>query len=294
MNETGNIIKCRLPGKFRLQKKQQTNPVVVGDMVAVSKNRDGTGTIDTLLPRKNKITRQATHGKQGEHVIAANVDQALVVVAVRKPRLKTGFIDRFLVTCEAYDVDPVVVINKMDLLKNEKDKQVSHLSNTYHQLGYPVIKTSIYKKPLLKSLKEILKQHISVMIGPSGTGKTSLLNQIDDNLNLPVSNISDYSNKGKHTTTYSRLIELPESGYLVDTPGIREFGLVNFEPEELSRYFPEMLKPRQHCRFYNCTHSHEPDCGVMAAFENGEISSTRYQSYLQMLESLEQQKKTKY
>lgn len=287
-------VECRLAGKLRLEEKRATNPVVVGDFVEITINEDQTGTIHSVKPRKNKITRQATHGKKEEHILAANVDQAFTINAIKKPAYKEGFIDRFLVTCEAYGVLPVIVINKIDLADGDEIQEIEALTQMYNDIGYRVIATSIHKKPTLEKLNEQLAESTSVFVGPSGTGKTSLLNAMGEELDLPTKSISDYSNKGKHTTTYSQLVALSNGGYIVDTPGIREFGLVDFEPGELASYFPEMVELSEQCKFYNCTHSHEPGCGVMEAFDKGQISASRYQSYLQILESLEESERNKY
>jgi ribosome biogenesis GTPase len=285
--DTGDeIVESRLPGRFRLDEKEVTNPIAVGDFVDISINDDGTGTIETIETRENYITRQATHGKRGEQILVSNLDQACVVQSIKKPRLKEGFIDRVLVTCEAYEVKPVIIINKMDLARQGGKDFANELQELYSGLGYTVLQTSIEDKRSLDALKTQLKDKTSAFIGPSGVGKTSLINAIDPNYALKTGEISDFSNKGKHTTTFARLIPLSFGGYIADTPGIREFGLVNIEPYELSLFFPEMLEPREHCKFHNCTHNHEPKCGVAEAFENGEIAASRYQSYLNMLESL--------
>lgn len=286
LNQTKGTMNARLPGRFRLEDKQVTNPVAVGDYVELSLNEDGTCSIEEIIERENYITRQATHGRQGEQILAANIDQAIVVQSVRQPKIKEGFIDRFLVTCEAYQLKPCILINKMDIAGEEGEAYVEELVKLYTSLDYTILTTSIYDEASLDNLKALLKDKTSVFIGPSGVGKTSLLNYIDPNIERKVGDISEYSNKGKHTTTYAKLLPLHFGGYLVDTPGIREFGLVNIEPWELSLFFPEMLEPREHCKFNNCTHSHEPKCGVIEAFENGEIDAGRYHSYLQMLESL--------
>ena len=282
----GEITECRLPGRFRLEDKEVTNPIAVGDMVDFSVNNDGTGTIEVIKDRTNYITREATHGKKGQQILVSNLDQACVVQSIKKPRLKEGFIDRFLVTCEAYEVKPVIIINKMDLAKSGGLEFAEELRELYTSLGYEFLTTSLKDEESLNALKELLKDKISAFIGPSGVGKTSLVNAIDPNYDLKVGEISDFSNKGKHTTTFARLIPLSFGGYIADTPGIREFGLVNIEPWELSLFFPEMLEPREHCKFNNCTHHHEPKCGIAEAFEKGEIAASRYNSYLNMLESL--------
>lgn len=281
------VIKCRLPGRFRLKDHQLTNPVAVGDYVDFTMNDDGTGTIEEIKERTNYIIRQATHGRQGEQILASNVDQAIVVQSVKRPKLNEGFINRFLVTCEAYELPAVILINKMDLASEKARAYIRDFAELYESLGYTTLTSSIHDEESLQVLKAQLKDRTSAFVGPSGVGKTSLLNHIDPNIKRPVSEVSDYSNKGTHTTTYARLVPLHFGGYLVDTPGIREFGLVNIEPWELSLFFPEMVEPRQHCKFNNCTHSHEPSCGVREAFEAGDIDAERYHAYLQMLESLQ-------
>ena len=282
-----DIVSSRLPGKFRLDKKEVTNPITVGDKVDLEINKDGSGNIQKIHDRDNYITRQATHGKRGEHILVSNLDQAFVIQSIRQPKLNEGFINRFLVTCEAYDVTPGIIINKMDLAKKGDYEFVQDLKDVYSSLGYPVYTCSIEDEDSIEKLKTIFKDKISAFIGPSGVGKTSILNTIDPEYNLKVGEISSSSNKGKHTTTFARLIPLNIGGYVADTPGIREFGLVNIEDWELSLYFPEMLEPREQCKFNTCTHIHEPGCGVIKAFEEGEIDPNRYHSYISMLESLE-------
>lgn len=285
--DTGEkVVESRLPGRFRLEDKKVTNPIAVGDLVDIILNDDGSGSIEKIYQRENYITRQATHGKRGEQILVSNLDQACVVQSIKKPRIKEGFIDRFLVTCEAYEVKPVIIINKMDLAKSGGIAFAEELRELYTGLGYEFLTTSIEDEESLKKLQELLENGTSAFIGPSGVGKTSLINAIDPSFDLKVNEVSDFSNKGKHTTTFARLIPLSFGGYITDTPGIREFGLVNIEPWELSLFFPEMLEPREHCQFSNCTHAHEPKCGVAEAFEKGEIAASRYQSYLNMLDSL--------
>ncbi len=283
----GEIIDSRLPGKFRLNKKEVTNPVAVGDYVDIIVGDDGTGSIQKIHDRENYIPRQATHGRRGEQILVSNVDRAWVVQSVKQPKLNTGFIDRFLVTCEAYEVPGGVIFNKMDLAKSGGKAHVQELSELYQSLGYETAITSAETGDT-DDLKSKIIGKTSVFIGPSGVGKTSLLNQIEPGLELKVGEISSYSQKGKHTTTFARLIPLSDGGFVVDTPGIREFGLVDIEKMELSLYFPEMIEPRQNCKFYNCTHYHEPKCGVVEAFEEGKIAASRYHSYLNILESLKQ------
>lgn len=285
--DTGDrMIDCRLPGRFRLQEEATTNPVAVGDRVEVTPGEDGYGTIESIAERKNYIPRQATHGRRGEQILVANVDRAWCVVSIRKPKPKRGFIDRFLVTCEAYDVPAGVILNKYDLATGKDRREFAELSELYRKLGYPVLTTSIHDPESLALLSEALSEGVSVFIGPSGTGKSSLLNAIDPTLGLKISEVSDSSGKGRHTTTFARLIRFGDRGRVADTPGIRELGLVNIEPYELSLFFPEMETVREDCKFYNCTHSHEPGCSVMEAFERGEIHPERYHSYMQILDSI--------
>jgi len=284
---TDALVMCQLPGKFRLQKLKQTNPVAVGDEVTFSVLDDGKGLISVIHERRNKISRKATHGRRGEHILVSNVDQAFVVQSVRQPKFRTGFIDRFLVSTEAYEITPYIILNKIDLGTEEDAPYIAEALDVYGKLGYEVLLTSIYDEESIAELRAIMKDKTSVFIGPSGTGKTSLLNEIQPGIDRTVGAVSESSNKGKHTTTFAELIPLEFGGFLADTPGIREFGLVHFEPAEISLYFPEMRELREECRFYNCTHLHEPGCAVMQAFEEKKIAPSRYESYISMFESVE-------
>lgn len=284
----GEVIDCRIPGKFRLLDVGDTNPIAVGDQVDLTVGDDGKGMIDEIHQRKNYIPRKATRSGRDEQILVANVDRAWVVQSIKMPTVKRGFIDRFLVACEAYEIPAGVIINKIDLLTESSQAELDAITETYSTIGYPVLQTSIEKPDTIDQLKDETKNKTSVMVGHSGVGKTSLINSLTTGLDLSVGDISSYSEKGKHTTTYARLLELDYGGFIVDTPGIKEFGLVNIEPYELSFYFPEMREPRQYCKFNNCTHNHEPKCGVVDAFERGEIDPERYHSYLNMLDGIEQ------
>lgn len=283
----GDVVDCRIPGKFRLLDIGDTNPIAVGDQVEVTIGDDGKGMIDEIHQRKNYIPRKATRSGRDEQILVSNIDRAWVVQSIKMPAVKRGFIDRFLVACEAYEIPAGVIINKTDLLKDSNQAELESVTATYTDIGYPVLQTSIEKPETIDLLKEETKNKTSVLVGHSGVGKTSLINCLDPNIDLTVGDVSSYSEKGKHTTTYARLLELEYGGFIVDTPGIKEFGLVNIEPYELSLFFPEMREPRQYCKFNNCTHNHEPKCGVVEAFERGEIDPERYNSYLNILESLE-------
>ena len=281
------MVFCRLPGRFRLSDEEVTNPVAVGDNVSVDLQDDGTGIIDQIFERKNRLVRQATHGKKGVQIIAANLDQILIIQSFKKPAFKTGFIDRLLVSAGANEINPVIVINKSDLVRSEKDeKKITELEELYSGLGYPFFTVCIYERESMSRLFDGMKGKLSAMTGHSGTGKTSILNTMNPDLNLKTGEISNFSNKGKHTTTFAQLFTLADETYIVDTPGIREFGMVNFEPYEVSLFYPEMKALRESCRFYNCTHRHEPSCAIIEAFRNGGISESRYRSYINIVESL--------
>lgn len=283
-----NVVDCRLPGRFRLEGYNRTNPLAVGDQVSITINEeDGTGSIEHIHERKNYITRKATRSGTNKQILASNIDYGFVIQSVREPRLKQGFIDRFLITCEAYQIPPVIVVNKMDLATEKDQKQVQNWVKMYRDVGYTTLSTSIYDEESMDQLAECFEGSTSVLIGPSGVGKSSMLNAIDPSLDLKIAPVSEYNEKGQHTTTHARLHPLETGGFLIDTPGIREFGLVDIEPGELSYYFPEMIEPSRECQFNDCIHTHEPKCGVKAAYERGEIYEKRYQSYQRILESLQ-------
>ncbi|MCH8566768.1 MAG: ribosome small subunit-dependent GTPase A [Balneolales bacterium] len=290
--EGAEVIMCQLPGKFRLMEIQQTNPLAVGDFVDFTMLDDGGGMVQHIHERENRISRKATHGRKGEQILVSNVDQAFVIQALAQPAYRTGFIDRFIVTAEAFGVKPLIVLNKADLGKESDAESIGRLIDLYESLGYSLILTSIFDEESIKELQGLMKDKTSVFIGPSGTGKTSLLNAIQPGLDRTVGEVSTFSQKGKHTTTYAELIPLDTGGYVVDTPGIREFGLIYLEPAEIASYFVELKPLREKCRYYNCTHLHEPGCAVMEAFDRGEISASRYNSYISMFESLEDEIKS--
>lgn len=280
-------IDCRLPGRFKQTNNALTNPIAVGDWVHFSLNDDGSGSITKIEDRRNYLIRKSTHHKKGNQVIAANIDRVYVIQAVKKPKIKHGFLDRVLATCEAYQIPARIILNKIDLATDGDEPMIHNFMGLYRDLNYDVLKTSIYDEDSLKKLKNDLKNNTSVFVGPSGVGKTSLLNHIEPSIDRKTEEVSDYNEKGVHTTTFAKLLPLHFGGHLIDTPGIREFGLVNIDPWELSLFFPEMLGPRQQCKFNNCTHSHEPGCGVAEAFQDGHINPDRYNSYLNILEVLE-------
>jgi ribosome biogenesis GTPase len=279
-------VAARLPGKMRLEGLKQTNPVAVGDRVDLEIQEDGTGIIKKVHVRENYLTRRATHGRRGEQIIAANIDLGIVVQSVRQPQFKTGFIDRFLITCEANNVTPFIIINKLDLAKKQDEERLAETRELYDKLGYDMMLISIEMPETMDSFRSHISGKTVTLMGPSGTGKTSILNALNPELNRTTAAVSGFSNKGKHTTTFAELLPVGSRTYVVDTPGIREFGLVDIDGPGLSNFYVEMRELRTQCKYYNCTHVHEPGCAVMEAYENGDIHPERYMSYLQIIESL--------
>jgi ribosome biogenesis GTPase len=284
--ETKEIVTCRLRGKFKTKELKVTNPIAVGDKVEwMWENQEQkVGIITDILPRENYIIRKSVHKKGHGHLIAANLDQAIIIVTLTLPRTSLGFIDRFLVTAEAYRIPAVVVFNKIDLLDNEAREYQRELMKIYEEIGYVCLETSVLENIGIEEFREILEGKVSLISGHSGVGKSSLINALNKSLNLKTSEISTFANKGVHTTTFAEMFELSENTYIIDTPGIKELGIAEIEPEELSHYFPEMREYLGECKFGGrCTHTHEPKCKIVEAVEKGEIALFRYESYLSML-----------
>ncbi|MEP0546210.1 MAG: ribosome small subunit-dependent GTPase A [Rhodothermales bacterium] len=286
--DDGEIFQARVRGKFRLEERDVTNPVAVGDRVAMRMDADGTGLIVELLPRHNKLSRRAAGRRAGrEHVLVANVDAAWCVQASRLPSFNPGFVDRFLVMAEAYGVPAGIVVNKSDLIVREDHAEdVAYWQGLYASLGYPVLLVSAETGDGIEGFRERLAGKISVVAGPSGVGKSTLLNAVEPTLGLRTGEVSEKTKKGRHTTTFAELLPVA-GGYVADTPGIREYGIWDMAPEELSGYFIEMLPYLSDCKFSPCTHDHEPECAVKEAVENDEIAPERYLSYLNILASLQ-------
>ncbi len=288
----GRVISSRIRGKFRLAGMNTTSPVVVGDRVKVRLNPDGTGLIVDVHPRRNELSRRAAGRRHSlRHVIAANIDFVWIVQAVHLPEPNPGFIDRVLVAAERYEIPAGLIINKIDLMTEEDRPPIDALERLYANLGYRVLRTSVVSGEGVDTLREALRGKTSVVTGPSGVGKSSLLNAIEPGLNIRTAPVSEKTGKGRHTTTYVALYPLSIGGFVVDTPGLREFGVTDLEPAELSHYFVEFRPYLSACRFPDCTHEHEPDCAVKAAVASGEISEERYYSYLNILHSLKLGKK---
>ena len=277
---------CKIKGRFRIKGIRTTNPVAVGDIVDFQLTDSGNGVIVDIRERKNYIIRKATKLSKATHIIASNIDQAIVIVSLIKPRTSTGFIDRFLTTAEAYHIPALIIFNKFDLLDEKAKKQLDIYTVIYENLGYNCLITSVPERIHLEEFGEILIDKVSLLAGHSGVGKSALINAIDPGLNLKEGLISEYHEKGAHTTTFAEMFELNFGGFIIDTPGIKEFGLVEFEKEELGQRFPEMRERMHDCRFNNCIHVDEPGCAVLNALENEEIAEFRYVNYLNMLENL--------
>ena len=284
-NDAGEVVLCRLRGKIRLDGLRTTNPVAVGDLVSYEKERDkDTCVIDKILPRTNVIVRKSVNLSKESHIIASNVDQAILVATIAQPRTSTGFIDRFTVTAEAYHIPVVIVFNKCDIYDDEQNAMAEQLMKVYNGIGYESFVISAKTGYNCDRLKAMMKDKMSMFSGHSGVGKSALVNRLDPNLNIRVGEISEVHEKGKHTTTFAQMYELGFGGYIIDTPGIKEFALYDMEKETLAQRFPEMRALMLECRFNNCTHLHEPDCAIKNAVEQGIIADWRYENYCNMMD----------
>lgn len=284
-NDAGEVVLCRLRGKIRLDGLRTTNPVAVGDLVNYEKERDKeTCVIDRILPRTNVIVRKSVNLSKESHIIASNVDLAILVATIAQPRTSTGFIDRFTVTAEAYHIPVIIVFNKCDIYDNEQNATAEQLIQVYNSIGYESFVISAKTGQNCDRLKAIMKDKMSMFSGHSGVGKSALVNRLDPNLNIRVGEISEVHEKGKHTTTFAQMYKLGFGGYIIDTPGIKEFALFDMEKETLAQRFPEMRALMHECHFNNCTHLHEPHCAIKNAVEQGLIADWRYENYCNMMD----------
>ena len=285
LNEaTGEQLECRLRGQFRIHGIKNTNPVIVGDRVEYGIEKDGSGVITQITPRKNYIERKSTNLSKISHMIAANIDLAFLVITLREPRTSLGFLDRFLVAAEGFRIPVCLVFNKMDLYNEAELAVVEELSDLYTNIGYQVLHTSVVTGKGINELREKICGNVCLFSGHSGTGKSAIISAIDPTLNLRTGDISKVHSKGKHTTTFAEMFPLA-GGYMVDTPGIKEFGLIQYSKEEIRDYFPEIRAYNNRCKFDDCSHTHEPGCLVQEAVENGDIAMSRYLNYLAILEA---------
>lgn len=288
--DTGKVVECKIKGNFRLKGIRSTNPVAVGDNVEIALNSEGTAFITHIEERRNYIIRKSQNLSKQSHILAANVDQAFLIVTVNYPQTSTTFIDRFLASAEAYSVPVVLVFNKCDILSDDERHYQQSMIHLYETIGYESREVSATTGEGVDGLHALLKGKITLLSGNSGVGKSTLINKILPEANLRTAEISDAHNTGMHTTTFSEMLELPEGGYIIDTPGIKGFGTFNMEPEELTSYFPEIFHFSKGCKFSNCTHTHEPGCAVLKAIDDHFIAQSRYQSYLNMLEDKDENK----
>lgn len=284
--ENGEFIDCRTRGKLKLSASKITNPVTVGDFVEVvhDAQHEGTGIIESIYPRQNYVLRKSVHKSGHGHMIAANIDQALLVVTLKNPRTSTGFIDRFLVSTEAFRIPTVLVFNKLDLFDDEDFIALEELIEIYESIGVTCLDISAKQEINIDKVVEVLESRTTLISGHSGTGKSTLVNLLAPHVEQTVKEISKFADKGVHTTTFAEMFELEPNTLIIDTPGIKELGLMDIDENELSDYFPEMRALLGKCKFHNCKHLHEPKCAVREAVENGDISVSRYYSYLSMLE----------
>lgn len=283
--DEGKKYDCRIKGRFRIKGIKSTNPVAVGDRVRFELEKEKeTGVIDYIEDRKNYIVRKSVNLSKRTHIIASNIDQAFLIVTVDYPKTTTGFIDRFLVTAEAYRIPAVILFNKMDMYKDiEQRAEVMYLKDIYEAAGYPCLEISAAEDQNLDTVKDMMKGKTSMFSGHSGVGKSTLINKLQPGLNLKTKEISESHLQGQHTTTFAEMHELDLGGFIIDTPGIRGFGLVDMEKEEIGDYFPEIFALKGDCKFNNCLHVNEPGCAVLEALEEEELSPSRYESYLNLL-----------
>ncbi len=290
-SENGDIVACKIKGNFRLKGIKSTNPIAVGDHVefklAEKESEDNTnvinGLITNIVERTNYIIRKSPNLSKQSHIIASNIDESFLVVTINYPVTTSTFIDRFLVSAEAYRIPCTLIFNKVDRYNHDQTRQMDAMIELYEKIGYRCLKTSTKNNIGMETLKSRMKNKTIVFAGHSGVGKSTLINTIEPSLNLKTKEISDYHQTGKHTTTFSEMFELSFGGYIIDTPGIKGFGVLEMEKEEISHYFPEMFKFLEKCQYYNCTHTHEPGCEVKKQVNEGEIADSRYFSYLGLL-----------
>ncbi len=291
-DEQGNMRSARIKGKLKIDDEiSSTNPIAVGDKVIFDEEAgaEEQGIIKDIAPRENYIIRISPHNKNQRHIVAANISLALVMASIQSPRTSPSFVDRFLVTAEAYHIPAIVVINKVDLLKEKQQKVLDRWRKMWNDAGYEVFEVSANNSETLALLHEKIKNKITLFTGHSGVGKSTMINHFIPDADLKTKQVSNWSGKGQHTTTFAEMFDLPGGGSIIDTPGVKEFGLMDIEREELAQYFPEMKALLPDCKFNNCAHINEPGCAVKAALEAGNLSAARYESYCAILETIEKE-----
>lgn len=286
--ETGRFFEARIRGKFKLIKTRLTNPLAVGDRVEFSLEQDEVAWITKIEPKKNYLIRKSVNLSKEAHIIASNIDIACFIYTLRFPETSLGFLDRFLACCEAYNIKPLILFNKMDVLSSDDKEIVQNIEALYQNIGYQTLEISSYSRLNLEILQGIIKDQVSVFFGHSGSGKSTLVNALQPDLNLKTSEISSSQLKGKHTTTFAQMHFWDFGGSVIDTPGVREFAMIDVEKEEIQHYFPEIFRVGRDCKFHNCMHINEPKCAVLNQLETGEIEETRYMTYLKLMEEAEE------
>jgi ribosome biogenesis GTPase / thiamine phosphate phosphatase len=283
-SESGLFYQARIKGVIKLDNITSTNPIAVGDWVEFEMEDEGRGTvmISDILDRNNYVARQSPHNKRQQHIIASNLDQSILLATLKSPKTSQGFIDRFLISCEAFHIPAIIVFNKSDIYGEKEMHTYEEMKKMYEAIGYQVFLISVEKKEGLDKVQKLLENKTTLISGHSGVGKSSLINYLFPHLDLNTQEVSDWSGKGLHTTTFAQMYDLPEGGAVIDTPGMRELGLVNLEKEELAQYFPEMRAKMNDCQFNNCQHMNEPGCAVKAAVEKGIITEARFYSYVDL------------
>lgn len=289
--ENGSFFQCRLRGKFKLDDKKVTNPIAVGDRVIIDleKNHEGeaAANIVDILPRENYMIRKSPRKTAHSHIVASNLDLAVMLFTIKEPRTSRGFLDRYLLAAEAFGIKAVVLINKIDLLSGKDLQKLEELELSYKAIGYPVLSFSLKSGEGLENIKSVFDAKKSLITGHSGSGKSSLLNYLKPDLDLRTAEISKFTNKGKHTTTFANMYDIDDKTRIIDTPGIKEFGIEDIEAYEISMFFPDLKGFAMNCRFNTCTHVHEPGCAVIEALENAQIDPARYKSYLSIIQDEE-------
>lgn len=285
--DTKTVYEARIRGKFKLIKTRLTNPLAVGDFVEFQLEKDDVAWITKIENRKNYLIRKSVNLSKEAHIIASNIDVACFIFTLKQPETSLGFLDRFLACCEAYNIKTLILFNKMDILSEEEKEIVANIRNLYENIGYETMEISSYSKLNLETFQNKIKDKTSVFFGHSGCGKSTLVNALQPDLNLKTGEISETHLKGKHTTTFAQMHFWSFGGSVIDTPGVREFAMIDVEKEEIQHYFPEIFKKREECKFYNCMHINEPKCAVLKALETNEIEETRYLTYLKLMEEAE-------
>ena len=290
-SDTAIVYEARIRGKFKLLKNRLTNPLAVGDYVEFQLEIDDVAWITKIEPRRNYLIRKSVNLSREAHIIASNIDVACVIFTLKFPETSLGFLDRFLACCEAYDIKPVILFNKIDLLNDAEKEIVAEIEQDYQSIGYETLSISAITHLNLELLQEKIKDQVSVFFGHSGAGKSTLVNALQDNLHLKTNEISSSQQKGKHTTTFAQMHFWDFGGSVIDTPGVREFAMIDVLREEIQHYFPEIFRKSDECKFYNCLHINEPKCAVLNAVETGEILDSRYFTYLKLMEEADEMEK---